>query len=75
VRGPEQSERSKVVLSKRETAIVQLLSHGMKNREIADDLGISIATVRTHVQHAERKLNARNRGHAIAEAMRLGLLI
>jgi DNA-binding CsgD family transcriptional regulator len=37
-------------------------------------LTISVATVRTHVRNILRKLNARNRAHAISLAMQHGLL-
>jgi DNA-binding CsgD family transcriptional regulator len=39
-------------LSERQRCVVQLLAKGLSNRQIADALGISIETVRTHVAHA-----------------------
>lgn len=33
----------------REKQIIELVSHGLSNKQIADDLGISITTVRTHL--------------------------
>jgi DNA-binding CsgD family transcriptional regulator len=39
-------------LSERQRCVVRLLAKGLSNRQIADELGISIETVRTHVAHA-----------------------
>ena len=51
-----------------------LLAEGLNGPEIADRLFISPATVRTHVENAMQKLEARTRVHAIAIALRQGLL-
>ncbi|WP_462156960.1 helix-turn-helix transcriptional regulator [Pseudoalteromonas sp. GB56] len=50
-----------VKLTKREKAIVALMSKGAKNKEIADDLSISPHTVKTHLYSAFRKTKCRNR--------------
>ena len=42
-------------------------------QQIAEELVISINTVRTHVSHLYRKLGVRRRDQAVAEAKRLGL--
>ena len=62
------------VLSPRERQVVSLLAAGLNGSEIASRLRISPATVRTHVEHAKMKLEARTRGQAIAIAVRRGLL-
>ncbi|MGE5617594.1 MAG: LuxR C-terminal-related transcriptional regulator [Candidatus Woesearchaeota archaeon] len=62
------------VLSPREREVLRLIAAGADRQEIADELTISVATVRTHVRNILRKLNARNRAHAIALAMQHGLL-
>ena len=62
------------VLSPREREVVSLLAAGLNGSEIAARLRISPATVRTHVEHAKTKLDARTRGQAIAIAVRRGLL-
>lgn len=54
------------VLSDRERQVVGLLAHGLTGREIAAQLFLSPATVRTHVQNAMHKLGARTRAQAIA---------
>lgn len=60
-------------LSPREREVLGLLSIGSSNREIADRLFISENTVRTHLKNILEKLHLKNRGHAAAYAVRLGV--
>jgi DNA-binding NarL/FixJ family response regulator len=55
------SDLEPVNLTKRERAIISLMSKGAKNKEIADELNISPHTVKTHLYSAFRKTNCRNR--------------
>jgi DNA-binding CsgD family transcriptional regulator len=48
-------------LSERERAVVQLASIGLRDKAIAQRLGICFTTVRTHLGHAFRKLGVENR--------------
>lgn len=48
-------------LSERERAVVQLASIGLRDKAIAQRLGIGFTTVRTHLAHAFRKLGVENR--------------
>ena len=48
-------------LTRREQEIVSLLRTGSSNLQIANALGISVATVETHVKHIRRKLEVRSR--------------
>jgi DNA-binding CsgD family transcriptional regulator len=61
-------------LTPREREVLQWLSKGKANAEIGIVLGISICTVRVHIQNIFKKLHANNRTHAAARAMQLGLL-
>lgn len=61
-------------LSRREREVLTLIATGADRQEIAEELTISVATVRTHVRNLLRKLNARNRAHAIALAMQHDLI-
>ena len=54
-------ERNLDSLTERERTILSMLAEGRKNQEIADDLGISIATVRVHIHSIFKKLDFRDR--------------
>jgi DNA-binding CsgD family transcriptional regulator len=60
--------RAAELLSDREREVVRLVQRGLTNAEIAEALGISLATVKTHLTRSFRKLGARSRAEAIAIA-------
>ena len=60
-------------LTERETEVLKLVAQGMSNREIADQLVISEATVRTHVSSLLAKLHLASRTQAALFALREGL--
>ena len=62
------------VLSPREHEILVLTAAGLSAPEVAAQLILSPATVRTHLQHLYEKLGVSDRAAAVAEAMRRGLL-
>lgn len=64
----------RAALTQREIDVLQLVSHGTTNGAIASELGIGLATVKTHLQHAFEKLGAQDRAHAITIARDRGLL-
>lgn len=59
-------------LSPREREIMHLMAEGLTADAIATRLVVSVETVRTHVRNVIRKLQARNRVHAIAIALERG---
>jgi DNA-binding NarL/FixJ family response regulator len=59
-------------LSPRERQVLQLMAEGRTADAVGGQLGVSVETVRTHVRNAARKLQARNRVHAIALALERG---
>jgi LuxR family maltose regulon positive regulatory protein len=61
-------------LTSREREVLQLLSRGASNQEIANQLVISLTTVKKHVSALLIKLNAENRTHAVIRARELSLL-
>jgi two-component system, NarL family, nitrate/nitrite response regulator NarL len=52
-------------LTKREGDVLQLIGHGMTNKEIARELGLSVATVKHHVHNVLEKLSLPRRAHAM----------
>ncbi len=61
-------------LSEREREVLALVGAGRSNAEIARELYISLATVKSHVRHILAKLDLRDRAHAIVLAHRSGLV-
>jgi DNA-binding NarL/FixJ family response regulator len=61
-------------LSERELEVVRLMAAGQSNTQIALALQLSLNTVKTHVLHVLRKLEAPDRAAAVAHAAALGLL-
>lgn len=62
-------------LSPREIEVLGLASEGNSNKRIADRLGLSEATVRTHMSNILAKLGADDRTQAAAEALRRGIIL
>jgi len=61
-------------LTGREREVLRLMAQGSANAEIAEQLFISEATVKTHVSHVLAKLNIRDRAQAIVLAYESGLV-
>jgi DNA-binding CsgD family transcriptional regulator len=60
-------------LTDREAEILKLVSEGLTNNAIADQLVVSVHTVERHLQNAYRKIGAHNRADATAYTIRVGL--
>ena len=58
-------------LTDRETEILKHLAEGKLNKEISNELVISLDTVKKHVKNIYRKINARNRIDAVHYALQL----
>ena len=56
------------LLTDRELQVLVHIAQGLSNQEIADSLGISLPTVKTHVTHILQKINARDRVQAVVFA-------
>jgi DNA-binding NarL/FixJ family response regulator len=65
---------SEETLSGRELEVLELVAQGKSNRDIAAELWISEATVKSHLLHVYDKLGATDRASAVAVAMKRGIL-
>ncbi len=61
-------------LTPRELQVVELISHGMRNKEIAASLGISQDTVEVHVKNIFAKLGVSDRTGAVHVALSRGII-
>ncbi len=61
-------------LSPRELEVLRLLATGQPNRAIAEELVVTLDTVKRHVSHLFSKLGVTNRTQAVSRARELGLL-
>jgi DNA-binding NarL/FixJ family response regulator len=66
--------RDLAVLTPREREVLTLVGSGRSNSEIADDLTLSEATVKTHVARIFAKLELRDRAQAVVLAYETGLV-
>ncbi len=61
-------------LSERELQVLHLMARGATNYEIAEQLVLTVGTVKSHINHIFGKLDAHNRTEAVARARGLGLI-
>jgi DNA-binding NarL/FixJ family response regulator len=61
-------------LTPRELEVLELMKLGRTNRQIAQDLVISLGTAKNHVEHIIAKLGVSDRTQAVVRALELGIL-
>lgn len=71
---PEMLNRASDPLTVRERQVLTMIAEGKTNREIADELVLSLNTVQTHRLHIMEKLNLHNRSELVKYAIRRGLI-
>ena len=69
--GADHNNRS---LTRRELSVLGLVAHGLGNKEIARELGISTHTVKYHLASLLAKLGVHSRTEAVAMGLRRGLV-
>lgn len=69
-----ETELKKLNLSNREYEVLQLLAKGHSNNDIAENLYLSISTVKTHVSNLYSKMDVKSRTQAIEKAKRLKII-
>lgn len=69
-----QSELDARKISKRELEVLQLMSEGLSNQEIAARLFVSLHTIKTHTSNLFEKLDVKRRTQAVETAKKLQLI-
>lgn len=73
--GVNEAELRKLNLTTREYEVLQQLTQGRSNAEIAENLFLSLSTVKTHVSNLFVKMDVKSRTQAIEKAKRLKLTL
>jgi DNA-binding NarL/FixJ family response regulator len=71
---PLSQDASVVALTSREMQILRGMAKGHTTKRLAQDIGLRVPSVETHLHNIFRKLNATNRGEAVSTALKLGLI-
>lgn len=61
-------------LSKRELSVLQLMADGLSNQEIADELFVSLNTIKTHISRLFEKMEVKRRTQAVELAKKLSII-
>ncbi|MEJ5185840.1 MAG: response regulator transcription factor [Candidatus Geothermincolales bacterium] len=72
--GPALPEVLPFGLTERECEVLRLLAQGFGNKSIANQLSISVSTVKVHIRNLYRKLGVEDRAHAIIKAIKEGII-
>ena len=70
---PDMAVIEKLNLTNREFEVLNLITRGLSNAEIAKELSLSQSTIKTHASNLYSKLDVKRRTQAIEKAKRLGI--
>jgi DNA-binding NarL/FixJ family response regulator len=62
------------MLTKRETEVLQLLALGLKQKGVADALGLAPGTLKIHAYHILKDMKCSNMPHAVYKAASIGII-
>lgn len=71
---PNEKEVENLGISRRELEVLQLISAGLSNQEIADQLFVSLNTIKTHSSNLFGKMEVKSRTQAMEKAKRLNII-
>lgn len=71
---PDHQQIQSLGLSKREMEVLTLMAQGCSNQEIASQLFLSLATIKTHASRIFEKMDVKRRTQAIEKAQKAGLI-
>jgi DNA-binding NarL/FixJ family response regulator len=71
---PNHQSAPDIGLTERECTVLQLLCHGLSNKEAAVKLGISPETVKSHVKNIFDKLRVDRRAQAVSRGLTMGVI-
>lgn len=71
---PRAPTQSPVRLTPREQEVLRGIAKGQTTKRLAQDLGLKVPSVETHLRNIFKKLGATNRGEAVSASLRLGLI-
>ncbi|MGI8794426.1 MAG: response regulator transcription factor [Acidimicrobiales bacterium] len=73
-RSPTADNEADGIISKREEEVLQLFATGASPNEVAEQLFISVRTVKNHLSSIYQKLDARDRTQAVLKGVRMGII-
>jgi DNA-binding NarL/FixJ family response regulator len=68
------SRPSNVNLTSREMQVLRGIAKGYTTKRLAQEMGLAIPSIESHLQNLFRKLDANNRGEAVSTALKVGLI-
>lgn len=71
---PDHSNLQSLGLSKREMEVLTLMAQGCSNQEIAEQLFLSLPTIKTHASRIFEKMDVKRRTQAVEKAQKAGLI-